>query len=65
MDLIQWQKLERWSNHNMAYQLGITPGMLSLVRRKKRIPSLLLAKAIVRFTEGVVTLADLQVEEKP
>ena len=64
MDLIEWQKLERWSNYNMSHQLGITPQTLSKVRRKKQIPSMLLAKAIVRFTGGQVKLSDLGVEEK-
>jgi DNA-binding XRE family transcriptional regulator len=64
MDLIKWQKLERWSNHNMAHQLGITPQTLSKVRKKKQKPSMLLAKAIARFTNNEVTLVDLGIEEK-
>lgn len=64
MDLIKWQKLERWSNHNMAHQLGITPQTLSKVRKKKQKPSMLLAKAIVAFTREQVGLSDLGVEEK-
>jgi DNA-binding XRE family transcriptional regulator len=64
MDLIQWQKDFRWSNEAMAKKLGVTPGTISNTRRKKPIPSLLLATAIVSFTGGKVTLEDLGVEEK-
>lgn len=64
MELKQWMKENRWSNLRMAEELGIVHGTLSNVRLKKTIPSLLLGKAIVRFTDGAVTLESLGVEEK-
>ena len=64
MELKQWMQENRWSNLRMAKELGIVHGTLSNIRLKKTIPSMLLAKAIVHFTEGVVTLRDLEVKEK-
>lgn len=64
MDLKQWQLENRWMNKAMAKELGVTEGTICKIRLKVLKPSLLLAKAIVRFTEGKVTLEDLEVEEK-
>ena len=64
MDLIQWQKENRWNNKNMAKSLGITAGYLSSIRNKKKTLSLYLANFIVLFTNEEVTLLDLGVEEK-
>lgn len=63
MELKQWMNENRWSNLRMAKELGIVHGTLSTVRLKKNKPSLMLAKAIVRFTNGEVTLEDLDVKE--
>jgi ADP-dependent phosphofructokinase/glucokinase len=64
MELKQWMQENRWSNLRMAKELGIVHGTLSNVRLKKTVPSMLLAKCIVRFTGGDVGLADLGVEKK-
>ena len=64
MDLIAWQKENRWPTWILADRLGISANMLSQVRRKRKVPSLLLAKAIMAFTRGAVTLNDLGIKEK-
>lgn len=64
MDLKIWQKENRWNVKQMAKELGVNESTLSSVRTKNYKPTLLLAKAIVRFTDGEVTLSDLGVEEK-
>lgn len=64
MDLIDWMKENRWPTWILADRLGISANMLSQVRRKRKVPSLLLAKAIVAFTRGQVGLSDLGVEEQ-
>jgi len=58
MNLIAWMKINRWNVNNMSKALGITAGYLSQIRRG-RIPSLQLAMAIIRFTDGEVLLYDL------
>ena len=62
MELKKWMKENRWSNLRMAEELGIVHGTLSNIRLKKNKPSLLLAKSIVRFTNGEVTLEDMGFE---
>ena len=64
MKLKAWMVENRWSNLRMAKELGIVHGTLSSIRLKKTVPSLLLGKAIVRFTNNEVSLSDLGVEEK-
>lgn len=64
MDLIEWMKENRFPNWILAERLGISANMLSQVRRKRKVPSMLLAKAIVAFTRDEVGLSDLGVEEK-
>ena len=61
MDLREWQKENRWTVTAMAKELGVVFGTLSGVGRKTYKPSMLLAKAIVRFTDNEVTLEDLDV----
>ena len=63
MDLISWMKENRYPNWILAERLGISANMLSQVRRKKKKPSMLLAKAICAFTKGEVTLEDLEVKD--
>jgi len=58
MNLIEWMQKSRWNVNNMSKALGITAGYLSQIRRG-RIPSLQLAMAIIRFTDGEVLLYDL------
>jgi DNA-binding transcriptional regulator YdaS (Cro superfamily) len=62
MDLIEWQAENRWPSWILAERLGISANMLSQVRRRRKVPSMLLAKAIVRFTNNEVTLEDLGVK---
>lgn len=64
MDLRKWQKMNRWSNEAIAKDIGVSNATISRVGRKLGMPSLMLAKAIVRFTDGEVTFADLGIEEK-
>jgi DNA-binding transcriptional regulator YdaS (Cro superfamily) len=64
MDLIEWQAENRWPSWILAERLGISANMLSQVRHRRKVPSMLLAKAIVAFTRGQVELSDLGVEEK-
>ena len=64
MDLKQWQLENRWMNKAMAKELGVTEGTICKIRLKVLKPSLLLAKAIVRFTNEEVSLSDLGIEEK-
>ena len=64
MELIIWMREEKWPTWILAERLGISANMLSQVRRKRKKPSMLLAKAIVAFTRGQVELSDLGVEEK-
>lgn len=61
MDLKTWQKENRWLNRSMAIRLGVSEAVLSRIRTKKANPTFLLAKAIVKFTRGDVTLEDLTV----
>lgn len=64
MDLREWQKIERWTATAMAKNIGVSPSTITGIALKLNKPSLLLAKAIVRFTEGVVTLKDLGIEKR-
>lgn len=63
MELKQWQLENRWMNKAMAKELGVTEGTICKIRLKVLKPSLQLGKAIVRFTNGEVTLADLEVKD--
>ena len=63
MELRGWQKLNRWSNTAMAKEIGVTHAAIGSIALKRYKPSLLLATAIVNFTKGEVTLADLGFEE--
>jgi len=64
MELRDWQKLNRWSNTAMAKEIGVTHSAIGSVALKRYKPSLLLAKAIVNFTKGEVTLEDLGIDDK-
>ena len=64
MDLREWQIKERWTATAIAKEIGVSPSTITGVALKLNKPSLMLAKNIVRFTKGEVTLEDLGVEEK-
>lgn len=64
MDLITWMQKEKWPNWILAERLGISANMLSQIRHKHKTPSMLLAKAIVAFSKGEVTLNDLRGERE-
>lgn len=63
MKLKEWKKINRWTTTAMAKELGITFGTLSGIERGVYKSSLLLKKAIVKFTNNEVTLEDLGGEE--
>lgn len=64
MDLKTWQKENRWLNRSMAIKLGVSEAVLSRIRTKKANPTFLLARAIMEFTRGKVTLADLTIKKE-
>ena len=64
MELKLWQKENRWSNYNLAKELGISECYISLIRCKKRKSSLQLKKAISRFTNNEVTVEELDFKEE-
>jgi len=64
MDFRKWKKKNRWTATAIAKEIGVSPSTITGVELKLNKPSLLLAKAIVRFTDGEVSLSDLEVEEK-
>jgi len=64
MNLREWKKLNRWTATAIAQEIGVSPSTITGVELGLNKPSLMLAKNIVRFTNGEVTLKDLGVKEK-
>jgi len=65
MKLEEYLKLKKLSLRKFAKLIGVTHGHVSQILRKKKSPSLLLAKQIEKVTDGKVTIYDLIEPDAP
>ena len=59
MKLEEYLKVKKMSQKKIADMVGVTPAHITHILKKRKSPSLLLAKQIEEVTEGSVTVYDL------
>lgn len=59
MTLREWMYMERIGTSALARQLGVTPGTITHLKKRRRSPSAALVAKIDTITQGAVTVGDL------
>lgn len=60
MELRDWLFYKRKTQRELAKELNVTESYISMIKQKRSIPSIGLAKRIEKYTKGDVTVDELR-----